>query len=496
MLMDDNLDRWLDICGGYTRDVTLTHLDAPPGEGRERRLVEVFERVMRSCTVPELTELRSQVEATPVEERDPVQRIYAWATGIYLQGAVLPHRRALQAQQSELTCRVDDEIIPVVSSFSYMAAESRRDRRHAIEAAVTAQLATLGDVFQAQFDAARDAAMELGYTSLDHLWGSVTGVDLDAQQDVVTKLLEETHSTYVDLLSWASQRRLRLPAEQLRRHDILTLFTLPDYQPYYQPGFAVPSLQACLQDLGIDPYADGRLQWRERDAMFGAAEALAPQLPDEVVLSHGAVMGLQGTQVFAGAAGQALSWAYASPALPQPYRLLYDPALAVGSGQLFADTITNPYWLRHYGRCNVDADYMAWLRLNRLYRLRRQLGRFLYSRHLCTSESPADAADAYRDIMMEACHIDYASAYYLVDWDWQYSSLAFWRGWSLSYALLGTLHDHFAYDWFRNPEAGEWLQQYWSEALAHRVEVILPSLLGCDWDVSFFAEALCEERVG
>lgn len=495
MLTDDTLEHWLNVCGTYTRDVTLAHLDAPLGETRQARLGEALTRALESCSIPALTELQSQVEATPVEQRDAAQRVYAWAVGIYLQGQVQPQARAMYMQQSQLTCRVDDEIIPVMSSFAHMAGETRRDRRHAIEAAVADKLGTLDDVFQSQFDGARDAALQLSYTSLDHMWGEVKGVDLDAQQDLVTELLEETRVTYVDLLNWAAQRRLRLPAEQLRRHDILSLFTLPDYQKYYQPDFAVPSLQACLQDLGIDPYANGRLDWRERSATFGVAEALAPQLPDEVVLSHSAVFGLQGAQQFASAAGLSLSWAYASASTPQLYRLLLDPSLSIGHGQLFADMITNPYWLRQYGRFNVDADYLAWLRLNRLYQLRRQCGRFLYARHLCTSESLADAPAAYRDIMMEACHIDYAPAYYLTDWDWQYSSLTLWRGWSLTYALGDALHDHFAHDWFRNPEAGEWLLQYWSEALVHRVDTILPSLLGRDWEVSLFAEALCEERV-
>jgi hypothetical protein len=163
---------------------------------------------------------------------------------------------------------------------------------------------------------------------------------------------------------------------------------------------------------------------------------------------------------------------------------------------MLADVVTNPFWLRYYGRFNVDADYLSWQRLDRLYRLRRQLGRFLYSRHVCTSESSADAAEAYRDIMMEACHVDYAAAYYVMDWDWQYTSLAFWRGWSLAYTLLDTLHDHFASDWFRNPESGEWLLQYWSQALTHRVDTVLSGLLGRDWEATLLAEALCEERMG
>ncbi len=120
---------------------------------------------------------------------------------------------------------------------AHMASETRRDRRAAIEAAATAQLATLDELFNAQIGAARDAAVQLGYNSLDHLWGDILGVDLEAMQEVASTLLEETEVAYTDLLAWASHRRLRLTPAELRRHDMLTLFTFPDYQKYYQPDF-------------------------------------------------------------------------------------------------------------------------------------------------------------------------------------------------------------------------------------------------------------------
>ncbi len=496
MVADNRLERWLDACVSYHRDMALAHLDAPLGERRDIRLAEVIERAADACSAAELADLQRLIDETPEAQRAPLQQLRSWGLTMYLHGAILPYRRAMQAQQRSLTCRVDDELIPVVTSFATMAAESRRDRRAAIETAVTAQLGALEEHFEAQVEAVRHAASHLGYDSLDGWWNDVTGVDLAAQQDVVTELLEETQVAYLDLLTWAVQRRLRIPLAQLRRHDVLALFTMPDYQKYYQPGFLIPSLQACLQDMGIDPRADGRLLWREREAAFGPPDALAVQLPDEIVLSYTPVSGLQGAQAFAGACGQALLWAYTSADLPLLSRVLGDAALALGNAQWAADLVGHPLWLRRYARLTVDSDYASWRRLDRLYRFRRQLGRFLYTRHLYTSESLGDAAEAYRDIMMEACQVDYASAYYLADWDWQYTSLTFWRGWSLTYALLDGLQDQFAHDWFRNPECGQWLLQYWSEALAHPVDDVRQRLLGGAWEATHLSTALCGEHLG
>ncbi len=133
--------------------------------------------------------------------------------------------------------------------------------------------------------------------------------------DVATQILASTAEVYRDLLTWAVRQRLRLPPGQLRRHDILALFTFPEYQAYYQPGTVVAGLQTCLREMGLTPGVDGRLEWRERSAHFGPPEALAIHIPDEIVLSYAQVWGLKGAETFAGASGRALLWAYTSPDL-------------------------------------------------------------------------------------------------------------------------------------------------------------------------------------
>jgi hypothetical protein len=493
---DSQLQQYLETCIAYHRNVALIGLDEPLGERREARLVEAIEQGAELYSEPALADLQHLIDETPEAQRAPWQRLRAWGLMMSVRTAMLPHRRALQRQQRSLTYRVDNELISVASSFAHMASETRRDRRAAIEAAAAAQLATLDERFDTQVSVARDAVERLGYESLDHLWGDILGADLEALQDVATTLLEETEVAYTELLAWASHRRLRLSPAELRRHDMLTLFTFPDYQKYYQPGFIESALQACLQDMEIDLRAEGRLQWRERDATFGPPEALAVAMPHEIVLSYCPPSGLQSAHALAGACGQALLWAYTSEAVPHPLRLWGHSDISTGNAQLFTDLVTHPLWLRHYGRLSVDTDYMSWQRLDRLYRFRRQLGRFLFTRHLNTSESLADAPEAYRDIMMEACHIDYPPAYYLIDWDWQYASLAFWQGWAVAYALLDTLDENFGHDWFRNPETGQWLCQYWSEALAHPVDGLLQRLLGTPWEADLLAAALCDERMG
>jgi hypothetical protein len=493
MAGDNLLEHLLQVCVVYQREVALLHLDVPSGDAREARLAEAMAHGAEAYTPAAIEMLQRLRLEAPASQQEALQRLQGWALSMHVHSALLPMQREIQTRQRTAICLVDEEPIPLRASFAAMAAETRRDRRAAIEVAVGLQLQDLNGLFEAKFKALGALAEHLSYASLEALWTDVLRVEPAALQDVATQILASTQEVYRDLLGWAVRRRLRLPPGQLRRHDILALFTFPEYQAYYQPGTVVAGLQTCLREMGLSPTVDGRLAWRERSASFGPSEALALQVPDEIVLSYAQVQGLKGAETFAGASGRALLWAYTSPELSPIHRALGDPALLESNAQLFAELLADQRWLSQYWGVSVDQNYTAWRCLDRLYRLRRSLGRFLYTRYLYTTNSLAGASEAYRDIMMDACHVDYPQEYYLLDWDWDYTSLTALRGWSLTTALLGALHEQFAVDWFRSPEAGEWLRQYWSSALGERIEDLRDHFLGTAWDAELFATALVSQ---
>src|SRR4029434_1173716 len=200
------------------------------------------------------------------------------------------------ARQRTAVCLVDGEPIPLRASFAAMAAETRRDRRAAIEAAVRLALREINALFESHFTAQHTLVEPLGYASPEALWADILPTAPATLQDVATQLLASTEEVYRDLLTWAVRRRLDLPPGQLRRHDMLALFTFPDYQAYYQPGTVVPGLQRCLREMGLAPEVGGRLAWRERAAHFGPPAALALHIPDDIVLSYAPVQGLQGAE--------------------------------------------------------------------------------------------------------------------------------------------------------------------------------------------------------
>ena len=496
MASSDTPIQLLDACEVYHRNVALAHLDTPPGSERDARLAEAIIQTQSACSLTALRESASLGARATEAQQPALQRLNAWGLGMHVQQRLQPAWHAARSRLNGATCYVDERALPLRQGFGHMANERRRDQRAAIESAIVAQLGTVNEGYEAYFEEHRRVATDLDFNSADLLWSGVSGIDAAAQQDAATEVLEETREIYVDLLTWAVKQRLRLTLGELRRHDILAMFTFAEYQHYYQPDVLVPAMQACCRHMGLDPNADGRLIWRERPAQFGPPEALGLQVPEEVVLAYPPVTGVKGAELWASALGRALLWASADADLPLAHRLLADPAIAEATAQLFAGLVAHPDWLRHYLAVWADEDYVLWRRLDRLYRLRRQLGRFLFTRHIYSTDSLAGAAEIYRDVMMEACCVDYAPEFYLLDVDWHYESAGAMWSQSLTFVLEENLRRQFSADWFRNPESGDWLRQYWSSALGEPVKKLLQRHLNAsEWSAALLAEMLGEARV-
>src|SRR5712691_9972794 len=249
MAVDNLVEHLLQTCVTYQRDVALIHLDVPPGDAREAGLAEAMAQGAEACTPAAIETLQRLRTEAPASQQEALQRLQGWTLSMHVRSVLLPMQREIQTRQRTAICLVDEEPIPLRASFAAMAAEPRHDRRAAIEAAVVLQLRDLNELFEAQFKAHSTLVEHLGYTSPEALWTDILPVEPAALQDVATQILASTQEVYMDLLTWAVRRRLRLPPGQLRRHDILALFTFLEYQSYYQPGTVIPGLQTFLREM-------------------------------------------------------------------------------------------------------------------------------------------------------------------------------------------------------------------------------------------------------
>ena len=201
MAVDNLLEHLIQTCGAYQRAVALIRLDVPPGDAREVRLAEAMAYGAEACTPAAIETLQRLRTEAPASQQEALQRLQGWTLRMHVRSALLPMQREIQTRQRTATCLVDEEPIPLRASFAAMAAETRRDRRAAIEAAVGLQLRELNELFEAQFKAVSALADDLRYASLEALWTDVLQVEPATLQDVATQILTSTQEVYRDLLT-------------------------------------------------------------------------------------------------------------------------------------------------------------------------------------------------------------------------------------------------------------------------------------------------------
>jgi hypothetical protein len=198
--VDNVPEHLLQTCVAYQHEVALIHRDLPPGDARETRLAEAMAHGAAVCTSATLEALQRLRTDAPASHQESLQRLRAWALAMHVRSALLPLQREIHARQRTAVCLVDGEPIPLRASFAAMAAETRRDRRAAIEAAVRLQLRELNALFEAQFTAQRTLVEPLGYASPEALWADILPTAPATLQDVATQLLASTEEVYRDLL--------------------------------------------------------------------------------------------------------------------------------------------------------------------------------------------------------------------------------------------------------------------------------------------------------
>jgi hypothetical protein len=165
--------------------------------------------------------------------------------------------------------------------------------------------------------------------------------------------------------------------------------------------------------------------------------------------------------------GHALHFANMDGDLPFEYRWLGDNSITEGYAMLFDHRLQDRGWLARYSGLS-SAEMPRYLRssgFEELHFLRRYCAKLIYEVEL-HGEQMAWAAlpDLYVEILTAATGFRYQRADAFVDVDARFYAARYLRAWQLQSLLDETLRDRFNEDWWRNPQAGPWME---SELFAH-----------------------------
>lgn len=358
---------------------------------------------------------------------------------------------------------LEENRIPVRQISGALGVAADPARRHAIEEAYLDTLdeqAYLAEDFLARH---REAISELGYGTHVEAFQVLGSIDLEAIVRKGERFLASTDDVYRELLNWHLPKIAGVNPGEARAADGYRLEAAARYDGYFPGTERYRQIVEMIRSTGLPPLAEGRIRvdW---EAYLGAAGATCRtvEVPDDVRLQVTPGSGRPAADSFLDAYGLALHHAYTDPELPLESRRLGDSSVTIATGSLFRGLLRNPEFMqRVFEMPGTELpDYLRLAALNTLLRLRRDVGRLRYE--LAWYRGEAGGAE-FSEIMAEATGLIYDPREAIWQVDGEFRAARRLRAAQLAGILATTIRNRFDEDWFRNPDAGDYLRKlFWS----------------------------------
>lgn len=386
------------------------------------------------------------------------------------------------ALEGTATARVDGAEIEYRRLPLEIRREPERGRRERFEEARLEIVAErLNPLLTETIKRSHAVAAELLATSYDRYCESLSGVDFDQLTQGTDRLLADTESVHEDLLRWYARRELPgVPRDELCGHDLARLLYGSEYLTAFEGGRMVPRISGMIEAMGLDPRADGRIEYdlEERPTKTPRAFCAPIRVPEEIKLVLRPYGGYDDYATFLHELGHALHFAHADPALPLEFRRLGDNGVTEGHAISLDHLMLLPAFQRRVMGIADPSEFLRFAAFRELVMLRRYAAKFAYERSLHRTGPEPSLAAEYAERLSRATGVRVSEALFLDDVDPRFYCIRYLRAWMMCGALHGQLRERYDEDWFLNPRTGEFLLDLWSRGQSEPVEALVERIGG------------------
>ena len=354
--------------------------------------------------------------------------------------------------------------------------EPKRGRRQRLEDARLEVVAgRLTPLLRRSIEVAHGVADDLLETTYDRYCETLSGIDFDALGRETERLLAYTEDVHEDLLRWYLRRVLPgVARDDVRSHDLARLLYGPEHLGAFDGRLMVPRIGAMVEAMGLDPQAEGRIEYDLEDRPTKTPRAFCSpiRVPDEIKLVLRPYGGHDDYATFLHELGHALHFGYVSRDLPIEFRRLGDNGVTEGHAITFDHLMLVREFHRRIVEIGDPSEYLRFAAFRELVMLRRYAAKFAYERSLHRRGPAPEMAAEYVERLSRATGVRTPEALYLDDVDPHFYCIRYLRAWMLSGVLHETLRERYDEDWFLNPRTGDFLRGLWARGQSEPVEAL------------------------
>jgi hypothetical protein len=413
----------------------------------------------------------------------------------YLGNLTRGEAEAVAELEATLTATVDGEELPYRMLRPTIANEPDRARRERLEAArVELAEERLMPSWLAHAEKRREGSRALGAPTYRELYERF-GFPLEALAAQARAFLDETEALHVAAFDGLLRRRVGVPLEEARRHDVLRAFRGSDWDDGFPGAQMVPALEWTLAGLGIDLRSQENVQLDldPRPQKSPRAFCAPIEVPQRVVLVIKPMGGPDDWHAFFHEAGHAEHFAHVSPDLPVEFRRLGDNSVTEGWAMLFEHLVDDPAWLSRRLDFGRPEDFAAEAAVALLFVVRRYAGKLLYELELHGEVELESMRDRYVELLGDATKVAPSPTDYLADVDEGFYCTCYLRAWAFHTQIESFLRQELGRTWFTRPEAGSLLREVWAEGQRLTAAELLDQVAGAKLELAAVGERIQEE---
>jgi hypothetical protein len=369
-----------------------------------------------------------------------------------------------------LATEVRQEILVEQKSVHYRAAqaelkkEKKRTRREEIDKERKAIVLTLNPLFIELLHAIHDASAELGYSSYLTLCDELEGLKLHELKERAKLFLNDTEYIYRDLLGWFLQKRMELKLKDAKIHDLRYLLNSFELSASF-PSTDLKSLaKTLLSEMNLENGKNAKPDLARRKGKVSEPFCLPIDPPYNTVFSMYPIGGVEDYESFFHGFGSALCYGYVADEDDFEFRYLRESAAVEIFGQLFENLIFQPKWIKRYVKSDTGSDFLRFLYLRQLMKIRYYSGKLIYEIALHEDQNFGSKSDSYKQLLQAATLSEHSDADYLVDCGKPFLfTAAYLKAIFVEPMLRSYLRERFDEQWWREREAGDFIRKVWQE---------------------------------
>jgi hypothetical protein len=454
-------------------------------------LEPIYERFADLTTLEAARRLAEHAEAGGAGERE----LWHFACEGYLGNLTRQEAEAIAELEASLSATVEGEEIPYRMLRPTIANEADRGRRERLEAA-RVELAEqhLMPSWLAVAEKRGEGTRALGAPTYRELYERF-GFPLEELAEQARTFLDESEALHVAAFDRLLRRRVGVPLEEARRHDVLRAFRGTDWDEGFPGDRMVPALEWTLDGLGIElrSQRNVHLDLEPRPQKSPRAFCAPIEVPQRVMLVIKPMGGPDDWHAFFHEAGHAEHFAHVSPDLPMEFRRLGDNSVTEGWAMLFEHLVDDPAWLSRRLDFARPEDFAEESAVSLLYVVRRYAGKLLYELELHGDVEPESMRGRYVELVGDATKVEPSPTDFLADVDEGFYCTCYLRAWAFHTQMESYLRQELGRAWFTRPEAGSLLRELWGEGQRLTAAELLDQVVGAKLELAAVGEKLNEE---